>query len=60
MTEKEILKALVKHSPFGVPVIQRVTGYGYQRALDFASELEAKGLLQPTEQPSYWRVSLSS
>lgn len=49
MDDQDLLTRLRACEPFGVPMVQRVTGFGHERALETLERLEARGAIRREE-----------
>lgn len=56
MEDLELLSRLEGHQAFGVSMVQRISGFGYQRALDTIARLEAEGAILRDGEFSQWTI----
>lgn len=49
MEGQDLLNRLRAYQPFGVAMVQRVTGFGHERALEMLERLEALGAIRREE-----------
>ncbi|MDH1692550.1 hypothetical protein [Pseudomonas sp. GD03766] len=56
MEDLELLSRLEGHQAFGVSMVQRISGFGYQRALDTIARLEAEGAILRDDASSQWML----
>ncbi|GAB1619854.1 cyclic-phosphate processing receiver domain-containing protein [Pseudomonas putida] len=57
MEDLELLSRLEAHDSFGISMIQRIAGFGYQRAADTVARLASEGAILPDEEGTKWRLS---
>lgn len=56
MEDLELLARLEQHESFGVAMVQRITGFGHQRATEVVGRLEAAGAIQRDHALAQWRT----
>lgn len=56
MEDLELLSRLEGHQAFGVLMVQRISGFGYQRALETIARLEAEGAILRDDASSQWML----
>lgn len=57
MNDQQLLAALKAYTTFGPAMVQRITGFSYQRALDALSRLEGEGVIQRDAASLQWKLT---
>jgi hypothetical protein len=56
MEDLELLSRLETHETFGISVVQRMTGFGYQRTVDTLDRLQAEGVITKNPGTDDWKL----
>lgn len=56
MIDQYLINELAKYPTFGISLVQKIKGYGYNNAARLIDELQQQGTIEPTHLCDQWRV----